>query len=615
MARDYGSKGPETSDFPKGEDRPVKRFLAALTGMTVCMLLFASLCFAEDPKVVAVEVQGNQEVVSPYVLGAAKTKAGEILDRDQLQKDIEAIYNLGFFAMADATVEPEGEGVKVVFKVQENPKVKEVRFTGNSVYKEEDLQKLLFTAPGTVFNRVFFRNDLQRIKEKYQKDGYVMARVEDVSVENGIVTVKIVEPRIGDIFIQGNKRTKTYVIERELKAKKGDLFNANVLRHSLNKIQGMGFLEDVNVGFEPNDDPNLINLVLTVTEGKTGSVSFNLGYGSSSGWQGGLAYQESNLNGRGQKLTVGFDTGDREQYYFSVADPYMDEHTYAWKFGAYKRAWEDINRYYEGDRYGRYNQDKQGIYLGAGKKFRHDSKLSWYVNLDWKEVEIFNFRDLDDNPIEPNQTDPEWEPWWNLLDSNGKIFTVTGTLTRDNRDPYLSYPKGDLETLNVERAFELLGGEREYTKYWLEGRYYLPLNLENLPFDLPAGDPDNPPLFAARMRVGFSSGEIPYSERYFVGGSNTLRGYDDDEFDGHEMFLTNLELRIPMEKAFSLVVFYDMGMAWNKNDLEMNSFNFGDLKDAYGFGVRVRTPMGNLRLDVANGENETFTHFGFGEMF
>jgi outer membrane protein insertion porin family len=615
MARDYGSKDPETFDFPKGEDRLVKRFLAALTGMTVCVLLFASLCFAEDPKVVAVEVQGNQEVVSPYVLGAAKTKAGEILDRDQLQKDIEAIYNLGFFAMADATVEPEGEGVKVVFKVQENPKVKEVRFTGNSVYKEEDLQKLLFTAPGTVFNRVFFRNDLQRIKEKYQKDGYVMARVEDVSVENGIVTVKIVEPRIGDIFIQGNKRTKTYVIERELKAKKGDLFNANVLRHSLNKIQGMGFLEDVNVGFEPNDDPNLINLVLTVTEGKTGSVSFNLGYGSSSGWQGGLAYQESNLNGRGQKLTVGFDTGDREQYYFSVADPYMDEHTYAWKFGAYKRAWEDINRYYEGDRYGRYNQDKQGIYLGAGKKFRHDSKLSWYVNLDWKEVEIFNFRDLDDNPIEPNQTDPQWEPWWNLLDSNGKIFTVTGTLTRDNRDPYLSYPKGDLETLNVERAFELLGGEREYTKYWLEGRYYLPLNLDNLPFDLPVGDPDNPPLFAARMRVGFSSGEIPYSERYFVGGSNTLRGYDDDEFDGHEMFLTNLELRIPMEKAFSLVVFYDMGMAWNKNDLEMNSFNFGDLKDAYGFGVRVRTPMGNLRLDVANGDDETFTHFGFGEMF
>lgn len=590
----------------------MKRFLAVLTCLAVYLFVSVSPCLAEDPKVVSVEVQGNQEVVSPYILGAAKTKEGEPLDREQLQKDIEAIYNLGFFAMADAAVEPEGDGVKVIFKVQENPKVKEVRFSGNSVYKEEELQKLLFTVPGSVFNRVFFRNDLQRVKEKYQKDGYVMARVEDVSVENGVVTVKIVEPRIGDIFIQGNKRTKKYVIERELKVKKGDLFNANVLRHSLNKIQGMGFLEDVNVGFEPNEDPNLINLVLTVTEGKTGSVSFNLGYGTSSGWQGGLAYQESNLNGRGQKLTVGFDTGDREQYYVSIADPYMDETTYAWKFGAYKRNWEDVSRYYEGDRYGEYNQDKKGLYIGAGKKFRHDPLLSWYVNLDWKDIELYDFRDLDDNPITPTSADVEWR---DLLDSNGKVFTVTGTITRDNRDPYLSYPKGDLETLNIERAFKLLGGEREYTKYWLEGRYYLPLNLDKLPFDLPAGDPDNPPLFAARMKVGFSSGEIPYSERYFVGGSTTLRGYEDDEFDGHEMFLTNLELRIPMEKAFSIVVFYDMGMAWNKNDPENNSFDFGGLKDGYGFGVRVRTPMGNLRLDLATGDDETFTHFGFGEMF
>ena len=593
----------------------MKRYLAVMTGLVLMLFLLVSPSLAEDPKVVAVEVQGNQDVVSAYILGAAKTRAGELLDREQVQKDIEAIYNLGFFAVADATIEPEGDGVKVVFKVQENPKVKEVRFTGNSVYKEEDLQKLLFTTPGTVFNRVFFRNDLQRIREKYQKDGYVMARVEDVSVENGIVTVKIVEPRIGEIFIQGNKRTKTYVIERELKVKKGDLFNANVLRHSLNRIQGMGFLEDVNVGFEPNEDPNLINLVLTLTEGKSGSISFNLGYGSSSGWQGGLAYQESNLNGRGQKLTVGFDTGDREQYYVSVSDPYMDEHTYAWKFGAYKREWEDINRYYEGERYGKYNQDKEGVYIGAGKKFRHDPRMSWFLNLDWKDVTLYDFRDLEGNPIDPNPSDPDWDAWKNLLDSNGKIFTVTATVTRDNRDPYLSYPKGDIETLNVEKALELFGGERDYTKYWLEGRYYLPINLDKLPLDLPAGDPDNPPLFAARMRVGFSSGEIPYSERYFVGGSTTLRGYEDDEFDGHEMFLTNMELRIPFEKAFSIVVFYDMGMAWNKNDPEMNSFNLGDLKDAYGFGVRVRTPMGNLRLDVATGENETFTHFGFGEMF
>jgi outer membrane protein insertion porin family len=60
---------------------------------------------------------------------------------------------------------------------------------------------------------------------------------------------------VGDISIQGNKRTKTYVIEREIKLKKGDLFNSTILRHSLNKLQGMGYFEDVNVGFEPSETP------------------------------------------------------------------------------------------------------------------------------------------------------------------------------------------------------------------------------------------------------------------------------------------------------------------------------------------------------------------------
>ena len=602
----------------------MKRFLAALAVVAAFLFFPVSSCLADDPKVVAVEVQGNQEVVSAYILSAAKTKEGDVLNREQLQKDVETIYNLGFFAMADVAIEPEGEGVKVVFKVQENPKVREIRFTGNSVYKEEELQKLLLTTPGAVFNREFFRNDLQRVKEKYQNDGYVMARVEDVSVENGVVTVKIVEPRIGEIYIQGNKRTKTYVIERELTSKKGDLFNATTLRHSLNRIQEMGFLDDVTVGFEPNDDPNLINIVLTVTEGKSGSISFNLGYGSSSGWQGGAAYGEANLNGRAQKLAVGFEVGDREQYYVSIGDPYMDENTYSWKIGAYVRNWKDMNRYYEFDNgddeyIGEYNEDKTGFYMGAGKNFKRDSRWSWYVNLDWKDVELYDFRNEDGDPINPNKEQLIWKPWWDLLDSNGVVFTVTPTLTRDNLDPYLSYSKGDWESISVEKALNFLGGEWDYTKYWMEARYYLPLNLDKwLSIDLPATNPDNPLLFAARVRAGFSSGEIPYSELYFLGGSNTLRGYEDDQFEGQEMFLANFELRIPVEKAFTIVAFYDTGMAWNKNDPNGtwgDSFSFSNLADSYGFGVRVKTPMGNLRFDVAEGDDETVTHFGFGEMF
>jgi len=87
-----------------------------------------------------------------------------------------------------------------------------------------------------------------------------------------------------------------------------------------------------------------------------------------------------------------------------------------------------------------------------------------------------------------------------------------------------------------------------------------------------------------------------------------VRGYEDDEFRGEEMVMGNFELRLPVQESLSFVLFYDTGYA-------SDDFSFSDVKDSVGFGIRVRTPLGNLRLDVAEGDYETYTHFGFGELF
>jgi outer membrane protein insertion porin family len=148
-----------------------------------------------------------------------------------------------------------------------------------------------------------------------------------------------------------------------------------------------------------------------------------------------------------------------------------------------------------------------------------------------------------------------------------------------------------------------------YTKYWVEGRFYWPLRDFLGGFiDLDIGSEEDPVIFASRIRYGSSSGSVPWSEEYEIGGDQTLRGYEDDEFRGDEMVLGNFEFRLPVQEAFSLVLFYDTGYA-------SNDFSFSDVKDSVGFGIRVRTPLGNLRLDVAEGDYETYTHFGFGELF
>ena len=202
-----------------------------------------------------------------------------------------------------------------------------------------------------------------------------MVKISDVQVEGGVIEVKIVEPRVGNIIIQGNKKTKTKVIERELKLKKGDPFNATILRHSINRLQGKGFFEDVSVGFEPGEEPDMTDIILTVSEAKTGRVGLSISHGTESGWSGGLTYSDTNWKGLGHIGEVGFETGDNEQYWISYSEPYMDSKHFAWKVGFAKRKWED-RYYYRRGKLLRYDDEIKNIYLGAGKKFGRDENTA-----------------------------------------------------------------------------------------------------------------------------------------------------------------------------------------------------------------------------------------------
>lgn len=554
-----------------------------------------------SPPILSVSVEGNREVVSEHILSVVTTKIGAPLDQNRLAKDADAIYELGFFANVDYRLMDEISGSHVVFMVAENPSIEAINFFGNTTYSEDTLRDICFTKPGMIFNRVFFRNDLQRIKEKYQQDGYVMARVSDVKIEGVVVNVYITEPKIGEVIIQGNKRTKKYVIERQLNVKEGELFNATRLRHTLSKLQGMGYFEDVNVGFEPGETPDVINLILTVAEAKTGRIGVSVGYGTQSGLSGGLSYSDSNWGGKGERFGIGFDIGDREQYWVTLEQPYMDQKAFAWKIGAYRRAWDDLS-YYEDDVYQfDYDEDRKGAYAGFGRKFSERSKLNWYLTTEWQDIEIKPHQGANPTPLQLEEME------------SGKNFMISGRLTRDNLDPYSPYPKGDIESINVEKGIESLGGDWSYWKYWLEVRYYNSFDFLTKMFERSFTVDDIPPIIAARMLIGDSDGYLPWAVDYTLGGDTTLRGYKDKRFRGDQMFLVNAEMRFPVHKNATMVFFYDAGKVWDSHRGE--DFDFGDLATGYGIGVRVHTPLGNLRFDFAQGDDESRFHFGFGEMF
>ncbi|MCL2147437.1 MAG: outer membrane protein assembly factor, partial [Synergistaceae bacterium] len=295
------------------------------------LLMLSNPALAAEPLVTIVEIKGNTNVDTAYILGAVETKAETFLDREMLQRDIESIYELGFFSTVDMELFQAYNGVGVSFVVSENPVVESISFSGNTVYKDEQLLDVVFTHPGSVFNRIFFRNDLDRIQEKYSNDGYVMVRIADVSISGGNIYVQIIEPRIGDIIIQGNRKTKTRIIAREIKLKKGDIFNATAFRYQLGKLNNLGYFDDVNVGFDQGDTPDTSDIIISVSEKKTSSIAFNVGYGSDGGFSGGITYRDVNWAGLGHVAEVGFELGNSEQYWIQYSSPYTDKYTYGWK--------------------------------------------------------------------------------------------------------------------------------------------------------------------------------------------------------------------------------------------------------------------------------------------
>lgn len=562
---------------------------------SVFVMLLALPAFAA-PIIRAIDVEGNVTVVKERILSVVQSKVGEPMDEDKLKEDVKRVYELGFFKSVSVRGERFDDGIKIIFVVEEFEPIKEVIIEGNTVVSTKKIREVMFLTEGMRFNATFFKRDIDRIVDLYRKEGYGLIRIMDAGFSNGVLFLKILEPKIREIVIQGNKKTKDYVIRRYIYIKPGEVLNTKKLRLSLSRLEATDFFEKVEAYPEPTEDIAWINLVFNVQEKSATRLMLGIGYGSVTGWEGEAAYEDANFMGKGIRVSVGLGLGEEERQWIHWEDPWMDEKHFAYKIGFFRRDYTDMNWYDRetGEIKGTYDESGEGFYIGFGRKI--NDKVSFYLTLTHENVDI---------------TPTSGEPPDKLDVLQGEVRYLTLTLTRDNRDPYVPYSVGDVESLSVEQA-GIFGGDYDYTKYWGEVRFYLPFELGKwLGIELGAEE-EKPWILAARARYGDSSGTLPYFEKFSVGGAMTLRGYPRGYFVGEKMFLANLELRIPVEKGLEIVVFNDWGYAWRRDE----SFSFSDVRRAVGFGIRVRTPFGVIRFDVAeNEEGESQSYIGFGDIF
>ena len=314
---------------------------------------------SSSPRVLITEVviegidgHPDQERLEFAAYDAMTVRPGSNISREELKRDLDAIYSTGWFS--GVRIEPINGplGVQLLVEVEPNPVLKRVELLPKETKISSSVLKEVFKSDyGKTLNLNVLQIRMKELKDWYVKQGYSLARISGPNriTVDGVVQLKIGEGVVSGIDIQflnkdgelsnedGKKirgKTKPWVIEREISMKAGDTFNRNQLEGDIKRLYGTSLFSDVKVTLRPvPGQPGNIIIVLGITEQSTGALSGGIGYSGGQGAFGQLGLKESNLLGRAWNSSIDFTYG---QYggliNFSFADPWIRGDKYRTSF-------------------------------------------------------------------------------------------------------------------------------------------------------------------------------------------------------------------------------------------------------------------------------------------
>jgi len=575
------------------EKEPMNRStFSPIKSLFLCFLVFVSLTAGayESNVVTGVKVEGNRLIEEKIILLNLAIKAGDKLESDKIQEDIARIGEMGYFSYVGAEVRQGAAGREVVFKVEENAIIGEIEIKGVTRVSQSVLTSAMESKVGSVFNSKLLTQDIQHVNEALGREGFLFSKVSDAYVQDQgrKINIEIIEGVLADIKIEGLKKTKEKVVRRELTVKPGEIYDNKKIVRDLQRLYNLGFFEEVRRDHLPGKTPEEVVLVIHVVEQKTGRAGVGAGYSSLNGLVGFVNLSQNNFQGEGKRVYLKTEFGGIETYELGYFDPWLNNKPQSFGIDLYNTEYTR-NLYAGGNELAEYDEKRTGGAITLGRRLNSDLDLS------------FRFRDED---IKLTPKDPSVAPAAGLL--NGRIQTLAAILAKDTRDNRFRPTTGVHDTFWAETTGGFLKGDNQYTKYMLALRRYLAISK------------NRKTVFAVQSVAGqttIGEGFVPVYDMFSVGGSSTIRGYEEREFLGTKVFYTNFELRQNFAKNFDLVAFYDIGSAWG-TDYNRQKLNY-DLKGGYGLGIRLQTPLGPVALDYGKADDRDSgnTYINFGSSF
>ncbi len=562
-------------------------------------------------------------------------------DKEKLTKFYHKEGYLDFVIHSDTVIVAEdGKSAVIKMTVEEGPRYYfgKTTFTGNELFTDEQLSRVLKHHEGKVFNQEKFEESVSEVYGAYMERGYLYARVQEhTKTEDSVVTIDLeisegVPAHVRRINILGNTKTKEKVIRRELAILPGQVLRRSGLIRSVRNAMSLNYFTSVEPDYKILDNGD-VDLNFTVDEKPTNQFQVGGGYSARDKLVGTVSLGWPNFRGNGQSLNLVLDFGSRRQaYQLSFTEPWFLDTPTTVGFDVFRtnRIWDETLISGSND----YTEESSGFGLQFGRR------LTWpddYFRVFWSyRLENVSYTEFSDTYVEYSEID---QYALNHLSWPQVTSSTSFSVLRDSRNIPEFATSGSRAVYRVEFGGGLLGGQWNYVKNTFNYNYYHPI-WGSL-------------AFAPKFKIGVIEGTadingLPHSERFYAGGVQSdgiIRGYDDASiyatvpnepretglFDyttdgpgylrvrGRALATMNLEITAPLvaQQIYTLV-FFDAGNVWAR---VTDMAPFSDMYTSVGFGLRLSVPgMGMMGFDFGwpyqgSNKGKMKPHFQFGSSF
>ncbi|HEX7812077.1 MAG TPA: outer membrane protein assembly factor BamA [Burkholderiales bacterium] len=522
--------------------------------------------------------------------------------KPKLQGDLENLrsfyLNQGYLEFTiDSTqvsITPDKKDIFLTVNLTEGKKftVTDVKLAGELIVPEEELRNLIKLKKGDIFSREKLTESTKLISDRLGNEGYAFASINPVPEanrdKNEVAFTLYVDPGkrvyVRRISIFGNTNTRDEVVRREMRQMESGWYSTDKLARSKTRIDKLGYFSDVQLETPAvQGTSDQVDVNVKVTERATGNLTFGVGYSTAEKiiFSGGIS--QSNIFGTGNALALQLSTGSINKVYsLSYTNPYFTDDGVSRGFDIYKR---DVDA--SSLSVASYNTSTLGAGVRFGVPVTEFDTINYGLAVEQTEIGI-----LPDTP----------QRYIDFVDEFGeKSDTLLATVgwARDKRDSVIYTTKGTFQKFNAEIGIP--PGDLTFYRTNYQHQWYHPLTKEY--------------TLLLNGQIGYADGydqkPLPFYKVFYLGGVNSLRGYETatigpkdsngDSLGGSHMMLANVEFLFPFpglqkDRSVRLSWFVDAGMVGEKYD-------FNEVRYSTGLGFSWYSPVGPLKLSFGKALN------------